>query len=189
MRRRTLLKWLASMAAVLRLERLQLWAQPRELSDGDVATLHEIAPTVLPSSLGLARIRDLVDRFATRTRDYREGVALAHGYGHPRLQKSGPSPVARYSSQLAALQSAAKARGADWTALDLEARRAILDVSIADAGIRGLPSRPMGQHVVVDLIAFYFRSSEANDDCYRAQIGRETCRPLVVTTRRPAAKV
>ena len=26
------------------------------------------------------------------------------------------------------------------------------------------------------------RSSEANDDCYRARIGRETCRPLASVT-------
>jgi len=39
--------------------------------------------------------------------------------------------------------------------------------------------------VVADLMAFYFRSSEANDDCYRAMINREVCRPIAITTRRP----
>ena len=36
-------------------------------------------------------------------------------------------------------------------------------------------------------MAFYFRSSEANDDCYKAQINREVCRPIAITTRKPAA--
>ena len=36
-------------------------------------------------------------------------------------------------------------------------------------------------------MAFYFRSSEANDDCYRALISREVCRPIELTTRRPAS--
>jgi hypothetical protein len=35
-------------------------------------------------------------------------------------------------------------------------------------------------------MAFYFRSSEANDLCYSAQIQREVCRPIQITTKRPA---
>ena len=31
-------------------------------------------------------------------------------------------------------------------------------------------------------MAFYFRSSEANDDCYHALINREVCRPIAITT-------
>ena len=49
-----------------------------------------------------------------------------------------------------------------------------------------LPGRPTGRHVVSDLMAFYFRSSEANDLAYRARIGRQMCRTLELTTRRPA---
>jgi hypothetical protein len=49
------------------------------------------------------------------------------------------------------------------------------------------PPRPSGQHVVADLMAFYFRSSDANDDCYNALINREVCRPIAITTRRPEA--
>ena len=32
-------------------------------------------------------------------------------------------------------------------------------------------------------MAFYFRSSEANDECYNALINREVCRPIAITTR------
>jgi hypothetical protein len=148
---------------------------------------------VLPASLGAARIREVTDRFAAWTRGYREGVALAHGYGHPRLVKSGASPVPAYVRQLAALDAEARrhgsgqaaSRGAAWQALDLEARRAILDAALAQAGVRALPARPMGQHVVADLMAFYFRSSEANDLAYNALINREVCRPIAITTRKP----
>jgi hypothetical protein len=34
-------------------------------------------------------------------------------------------------------------------------------------------------------MATYFRSSKANDDCYRALINREVCRPIAITTKRP----
>jgi hypothetical protein len=112
-------------------------------------------------------------------------VALTHGYGHPRLQKSGASPVPRYLAQLDALTAAARAKGARWSTLDLETRRGLLDEALIAANVRNLPGRPAGQHVVADLMATYFRSSEANDDCYRALINREVCRPIAITTKRP----
>ena len=173
------------MTASWPLHRVRLFAQPSELTPDAVALLHEIAPTVLPSALGTARVRATVERFVAWTRGYREGVALAHGYGHPRLQKSGRTPVPAYIAQLAALDKAARAKGAAWAALDGESRRAILDDAFTKAGVRGLPPRPLGEHVVADLMAFYFRSSEANDDCYNAMINREVCRPILVTTKKP----
>jgi len=185
MHRRTLLQWAASAAAVLPFERIRLLAQARDLTPESVAVLREIAPTVLPSALGQARTGATVDKFVAWTRGYREGVALSHGYGHPRLQKSGASPVPRYGLQLASLDAAARSRGGRWSALDLETRRALLDEAFTSAGVRNLPGRPSGQHVIADLMAFYFRSSEANDDCYNAMINREVCRPIAVTIRRP----
>jgi len=185
MQRRTLLQWIASTTATLPLQRLRVFAQPRELDPRAVATLREIAPTVLPSALGANRINALVDSFVAWTRGYREGVALAHGYGHPRLQKTPRSPVPGYIAQLAALSDAARARGGSWNGLGLEARRTILNDAFTKAGVRGLPPRPLGQHVIADLMAFYFRSSEANDYCYSAMIQREMCRPIAITTRKP----
>ncbi|HZT75647.1 MAG TPA: hypothetical protein VFA27_03255 [Vicinamibacterales bacterium] len=193
MKRRTLLHSLAAALAALAMRPLRVLAQgaraassTRELTPDAIAMLHEIAPTVLPSALGARGARDVADRFVQWVRQYEEGVALAHGYGHPRLQKSGPTPAPQYVAQLAALDREARAHGARWSALDRETQRAILDAAFAAAGVRTLPPRPMGQHVIVDLMAIYFRSSQANDDCYRAQIGRETCRPIAITVRAPA---
>ena len=101
MKRRTLLQWFASIAAMLPLERLRLFAQPRELTPEAIATLHEIARDGNPR---LARRRaasdDAADKFVAWTRGYREGVPLEHGYGHPRLQAIARSPVPRYIAQL-----------------------------------------------------------------------------------------
>lgn len=177
MKRRTVLKGMAGAAASLPVLSNPLLAQPDQLSAAAISVLHEIAATVLPSTLGAVRRRAVVDRFIAWVRGYKEGVALAHGYGHPRLQKSGPSPVPTYVAQLDALKN--------WPSLDLEARRAMLDAAFTKANIRNLPPRPMGQHVVADLMAFYFRSSDANDECYKAAIGRETCRTIAVTVRKP----
>jgi hypothetical protein len=186
MKRRTLLQLAAAAAAVLPFERVRLLAQPREFTPQAVATIHALASTVLPQSLGERRTSEFADRFVEWTRGYREDVALAHGYGHPRLQKTGPSPVPRYLTQLADIEAEALKRGGAWTTLDLGTRRAILDASFAKAGVRTLPARPAGQHVVADLMAFYFRSTEANDYCYSAMISREVCRPIAITTKRPA---
>ena len=189
MQRRTLLQWLAAASAAVPFNRVRLWAQPRELTPESMAVLRDVASTVLPASIGAERANATVERFIAWTRGYREGVPTAHGYGHPRLQKTGPSPVPLYVAQLTGLDAAARALGAaKFSALDLEARRTILDTSIAATAVRTLPPRPAGQHVAVDLMAFYFRSSEANDDCYRALIQREVCRPIEITVRRPAPK-
>jgi hypothetical protein len=48
-----------------------------------------------------------------------------------------------------------------------------------------LPRTPDGKHVASDLMAFYFNSSEANDLCYRAHIGRDECRGLAGSDREP----
>jgi hypothetical protein len=165
-----------------------LWAQPRELTTDSISLLYDIAPIVLPASIGSDRVRSVVDQFVVWTRGYREGVATAHGYGHPRLQKTAASPVPGYNRQLATLDAAARAKGGRFAALDRETQRTILDAAFTDANVRSLPPRPIGQHVIADLMAFYFRSSEANDDCYRAMIQREVCRPIQITTRRPEAK-
>jgi hypothetical protein len=188
MQRRTLLQMIGTATVAVPFSRVRLWAQPRELTADAVTALRDLAPTVLPASIGAARVQETVDRFVAWTRGYREGVPLAHGYGHPRLQKSGASPVAGYLAQLSAIDAEARARGGRFSTLDLDARRAILDASIAKAGVRNLPPRPTGQHVVADLMALYFRSTEANDDCYRAMIQREVCRPIAITTRRPEPK-
>jgi hypothetical protein len=185
MQRRTLLQWLAAVPAMVRFAPVRLFAQPRDLTPEAIAELHEIATTVLPSTLGAAGVRSVTDKFVAWTRGYREGMALTHGYGHPRLQKSGPSPVPGYLSQLTALRDEAGAKGGRWSTLDSETRRALLDAAFTKAGVRALPPRPLGQHVVADLMAFYFRSSEANDTCYNALINREVCRPIAITTKRP----
>ncbi len=189
MNRRALLQWLASGAVTLPVWRADLSAaaltQADLLSTGHVFVLRDVASTVLPSVLGAKGQDEAVDNFLRWLRDYREGVPLSHGYGEPRLVRTGPSPASGYGTQIAALQMAATERGGRFGALPLPARRAILDEAFAQAGIQSLPSRPDGQHIIADLMAHYFRSSAANDLCYNVRIGRHTFRAIRVTTVRP----
>ena len=121
--------------------------------------LRDVAATVLPSAIGRKGQDEAVDNFLRWIRDYKEGVPLSHGYGEPRLVKSGPSPAPGYAKQIAALQAAAKAKGGRFGALPLDDRRALLDEAFKAADVRNLPGRPDGKHVVADLMAHYFRSS------------------------------
>lgn len=183
MKRREALQTLATAAAALPLMRVPLEAQ--ELTAEQAFMLRDVAATVLPSALGRKGQDEAVDDFLRWIRDYREGVPLSHGYGEPRLVKSGPSPAPGYRKQVDALQAAAQTRGGRFGALPIEVRRALLDEAFMAADVRNLPARPNGRHVVADLISHYFRSSAANDLCYNARIGRHTYRAIRVTTVRP----
>ena len=183
MKRRTLLRWLVSGAATLPLLRANLRAY--ELSASHVFVLRDVASTVLPSAIGAKGQDEAVDNFLRWLREYQEGVPLSHGYGEPRLVRTGPSPAPGYGVQIAALQQVARERGGRFGILPLATRRAIIDEAFKAAAIRNLPGRPDGKHVIADLMAHYFRSSAANDLCYNARIGRNTNRAIQVTTVRP----
>ena len=189
MNRRVLLQWIVSSAAMLPLRRADLsaigLAKADELSTGHVFVLRDVASTALPSAIGAKGQDEAVDNFLRWLRDYQPGVPLSHGYGEPRLVRTGPSPAPAYGTQITALQQATTGRGGRFGALTLSDRRTILDTAFKSAGIQNLPGRPDGKHVVADLMAHYFRSSAANDLCYHARIGRNTYRAIRVTTVRP----
>ena len=96
--------------------------------------------TVLPSAIGRKGQDEAVDNFLRWIRDYKEGVPLSHGYGEPRLVKSGPSPAPGYAKQIAALQQAAQgARRPLRRAADRRSRRELLDAAFKAADVRNLP--------------------------------------------------
>jgi hypothetical protein len=161
MKRRTVLGALASAPAA--------WAQPTEFPGEHAGTLREIAAIVLPGEVDAGRIaRD----FAAWVNDYRAGAETDHGYGNTRIRVKGASPAAGYLRDLAALKGK----------VDLES----ITAALKGANVGELPRTPGGAHIAADLMAFYFRSSDANDLCYRAQIGRDQCRGLAGSDRPPA---
>ena len=177
---------LAAAAAWLRLSPASS-AQAPDLSATDEARLLALAEVVLPAELGAGRSA-VVDDFVRWTRGYREGAEMDHGYGITHLRKTPAPPAARYPAQLAALDRAARARGASFDALDLESRRVLVEAAIAAARVERLPARPTGDHVATDLMAFYFQSPAANDLAYDAAIGRDQCRGLPGSSERPGRR-
>ena len=170
MRRRTLLGWVASLGGALRFSGLRTWAQTASFPGSQADTLASLAAVVLPSELGPDGIREIARRFELWVRDYHPGAEMDHGYGFTRIRTKPPSPAPAYLRQLESLRASLQG--------DAEARRHAVEAAIEEAQITDLPRTPDGRHIAVDLMAFYFRSSDANDLCYRAAIGRDQCRGL-----------
>lgn len=186
--RRAALKILGTTAAAAGLPGGAAGQSNEPFDTAERATLESIADVVLPAEIGDTARRDAVRNFVRWIRGYREGADMEHGYGHTRVRATGPSPARRYPAQIAALEKAARARGADtFASLPLDARRSIVEHAIADASIERLPIRPDGGHLATDLMAFYFRSATAANVCYRARIDRDSCRGLPGSEHAPAA--
>jgi hypothetical protein len=175
--RRDALKTLGA-AGVASFGGLRLQAQDRD------AVLAAIAEVVLPAE---GDRKAAVAAFVEWIDNYKEGADTDHGYGNTRIRATGPSPARNYPAQIAALDSAARAKGtAGFAAAPLADRRAIVEQAIANAKIDRLPPRPTGGHVATDLMGHYFNSAAAEDLCYRAQIARDACRGLAGSENPPA---
>jgi hypothetical protein len=172
MYRRTLLRWFAASLAPFRPAFLRAQGQPETFSAHERTILENLALIVLPSSLGSGGNKKIADEFAVYVRDYRAGADTEHGYGFTRVVPKPPSPARRYAEQLNALPSP----------LTKESVKQML----TQADIKELPRVPDGKNVIADLMSFYFRSSDANDLCYRAAIERDKCRGLAGSDRTPA---
>jgi hypothetical protein len=169
MRRRALIQ---TLIASLPLRGVRLWAQTATFPGTREPALKELAVTVLPASLGRAGTDAIVQQFIRWVREYRAGAEMQAGYGYPRLRYKPESPAPRYLAQIDALTAGALA------ASDMTARRSQIAAVLAEVKIVNLPQAPDGNHIVSDLMSFYFMSSEANDRAYDAEIGKDKCRGL-----------
>lgn len=178
-RRRTLLSWAASLGGALRLSSVRVWAQTANFPANHDDTLRALAAVVLPAELGAAGMDRTAEAFVRWVRGYRAGAEMDHGYGVTRLRSKGSSPAPNYLRHLEALREALLAG-------DMDSKRQAVTAALEQAGIAELPRTPDGRHAAADLMAFYFRSSDANDLCYRAAIGRDLCRGLDGSEQAPA---
>ena len=191
MLRRTLLHWLAVTGLLPQPRQRRRPATPpppprQEWNDGDGRALRALAAAVLPASLGKERQDAIADRFAVWLKNYKSGADRGHGYGVTRLATAPDSPTPAYIAQLAVLEKAARQRGAkDFATLSRDDQHALIEAAFQNAKVDRLPDRPEGKHVAADLMAFFFRGTEANDLCYRAEIGKDTCRDLADSPNRP----
>jgi hypothetical protein len=178
LRRRTILQWAANVGGALHLPSIRLWAQAANFPADHDETLRSLAAAVLPAELGAAGVAKTADAFVAWVRGYRAGAEMDHGYGNTRLRSKGASPAAGYLRDLAALRPALLSG-------DQASRSQAVVAAMEQAKVPDLPRTPDGRHIAADLMAFYFRSSDANDLCYRAAIGRDVCRGLENSEQAP----
>jgi len=179
MQRRTFLNWAAYLAGALRLSGVRVWAQAANFPAGEADTLRALAAVVLPSEAGAPNAGQTAEAFIRWVRGYRAGAEMDHGYGNTRLRSKAASPAPNYLRHLEALHGALLSG-------DMDSKRLAVTAALEQAKITDLPRTPDGRHVAADLMAFYFRSSDANDLCYRAAIGRDLCRGLDGSEQAPA---
>ena len=190
--RRTFVGWLSGLGAALGIgvRARPTPASAREIPEQntglDAAMVRSVGDTVLPGELGNDGIARVSRAFAQWAGGYRPGVELVHPYGSAELRNTGASPVDRWRSQLAALDGAARAKHQRaFTALTRDQRRELVMQAVADDRLNRLPDPLQANHVAMGMLAWYFATPEASDLCYRAQIGKNQCRPLVHSSRQP----
>ncbi len=182
--------FLASLAAALPVATLVRRAHAAAVADlsADTTTLAALGDTVLPAELGPANRASVVRDFQRWIAGYRENTELLHGYGTSRLERSGPTPATRWMRQLDALDVSARRMNAgarNFAALSIAERRTLVQRELDAIHATAIPPTRPAPHVALALLAHYYGSSEATDRCYRAAIGRQTCRPLAASSRKP----
>jgi hypothetical protein len=153
----------------------------------DPATLDALAEVVLPSTaLGKAALMMEVESFRKWGAEYREGAEVNHGYGTSRLRTLGPTPMTRWSTQLDELDATAKAKHQKaFHELSADARADLVRAALQGQRLDRMPGIADASHVALALLAHFYTSPAANDLCYEAQIGQQTCRPLAQQARKP----
>jgi hypothetical protein len=186
--RRSVLSRLALVPAGLAVAGSDVAAQLGELfvTSADRALLQALAQVVLPAELGDARTLEMTERFERWVSNFRPGAELNHGYGTGTVQQAGADPWPGWRAQLQVLDAEARTQNAaSFAALSVERRRVLVSAQLEAANAQRLPNPLSATHVALALLAWFYNSPDATDLCYRAAIGKETCRPLREAAQAP----
>jgi len=145
----------------------------------DPAILRALADAVLPAELGPAGTERAVAEFERWLAGYREGAEILHGYGTGEIRRTGPSPALKWSAQVRDLG------GASFLTRTRVERQDIIRGALTGLTLNSLPPADRAPHIAVGLLAHFYDSPVATDLCYNARIGRNSCRPLAESPRRP----
>lgn len=153
-------------------------SSPREL---ERTTLEAIGHIVLPAkALGDDGIAHVLDEFQTWLAELEPVAELDHPYlWTDEIAYGPPDPAPLWKSQLEALELEASKRFAtSFPELGGDAQRAMLDRSLPRFYDSELPYAGDAPHVAIGLVAYFYRTSRANDLGYGAAIEKQTCRGL-----------
>lgn len=139
----------------------------------DRATLILLGRRILPQELTEAELKRTIEKFERWVSNYRAGAELNHGYGTGRLDLLPADPWPRWREQLRAM-----------TPASIEKIDQLPELARAER----LPGVLAAPHVALALLSWYYASPEANDLCYQARIGRDSCRALNDNPKKPGAR-
>jgi hypothetical protein len=152
----------------------------------DEALLLAVATVVLPTELSTSGVEQVSRQFLTWLAAYRPSAELNHDYGSGEIRYAGAHPAAEWNAQLHSLDLEAQARYlSSFTDLSRDQRSELVVAALGNEHVTELPQPQDAHHVIVGLLAFYYRTPEAADRCYRAEIGTNRCRALDEVAREP----
>lgn len=141
---------------------------------------------MLPEELGSDGQDRIVRGFQEWLDDFRPESEMGPGFGSAEIPHGPPDPSRRWIEQLEQLDEMAHQRhGAPFEEFPDAERIALLRDAITE---ESLPMRSPAEarHVAVGLLAFFYRSPEATNLCYRAAINTNSCRDLAGSREKPA---
>jgi len=153
----------------------------------DAALLAALGDALLPESLGAAGRAKAVREFREWIAGYKPVSEEMHGYGYAEIRYTVPDPAPGWNAQLQGMDLLARKQfGAGFAALKPDQRDALLRVHLAGARAGRLPADPLtAPHVAIALLAHWAGSSEAIDFAYGAHIGKDVCKSLADSPRKP----
>ena len=153
----------------------------------DRGLLLALGEAVLPSELESHGIERIVTAFDRWLQAYRPGAERDHGYGTGEIEHLPDDPTEQWMAQLTELEAAARKQEAKGFAdVSLTVRQRLVTKAVEDlVSDERLPHPTEAPHVALGLLAYFYNTPDAADLCYRAVIGRETCRPLEEAPNKP----
>ena len=96
--------------------------------------------------------------------------------------------MGHWRQQLKALDDSARAIGVkNFPSASIDQRQQLVRTALAGEKLTAFPAPQHASHVAVGLMAWYFDSPDATDLCYRARIGKNSCRPLALNPNEPVS--
>lgn len=169
---------------------LPSWARAATTDETDAheATLAAVARLALPSeTLGEKALIDAIWRFSLWSDAFEPVAELDHAYLSTDELSYGPAdPRPQWRAQLQALDLLAQKRhGRLFPELPAPEQRQLLESQLPSDLPTRLPHAGEAPHVAVAMMSWFYATTEANDLCHGAAIGRHTCRGLPSAVEEP----
>jgi hypothetical protein len=157
---------------------------PRALDAGLLTALGE---SLLPESLGAAGRARAVRAFREWIAGYTPVSEEMHGYGNAEITYTVADPAPGWNAQLQGMDLLARKQfGVGFAALKPDKRDTLVRAQLSGARAGRLPANPLtAPHVAIALLAHWASSSEAIDFAYGAHIGKDVCKALADSPRKP----